>query len=225
MELNEVKAFFEANKENDEVRALAGELASGQRDTIIKSYMETEDFKKAVQSRSDSIVANKIRDLQDKWEKEDLPKRLDDEIRKKYPPKTETEKRLEELEAKLKASERDTTLARMKEIALGKIAEADQDIDAVVASRFVLGDNEDVVKANVEDFLKVVKGYGIKQVEKILKERGYVPKESDSRKSDGIITDRSVVEKMQKENPDALAAAIREGRVQLKGVDLSARKK
>lgn len=224
MELNEVKSFLEANKESDDVKALAGELASSQRDSIIKSYMETEDFKKAVQSRSDSIVANKIRDLQEGWEKE-LPKRLEDEMRKKYPPKTETEKRLEELEAKLKASERDANLARMKELALGKISEADQDLDAVVAARFVLGDNEDVVKANIEDFLKVVKGYGIKQVEKILKERGYVPKESDSKKSDGMITDRAVVEKMQKENPEALAAAIREGRVKLEGVDLSARKK
>jgi len=72
---------------------------------IEKFLDETEDGKKLLQSKIDSHVSKGISTYKSKFEKEELPKILDTEVKKRYPEATEEQKRLKEIELKLEHAE------------------------------------------------------------------------------------------------------------------------
>lgn len=73
---------------------------------IEKFLNESEEGKQWLQSRIDSHVSKGVSTFKSKFEKEELPKILDSEVKKRYPEATEEQKRLKEIELKLEQAER-----------------------------------------------------------------------------------------------------------------------
>jgi len=81
---------------------------------IEKFLNENEDGKKWMQSKLDSYTTKGLATYKTNFMEKDLPKLLNDEITKRYPAETESDKKLRELEVKFQESEKDKHNARLQ---------------------------------------------------------------------------------------------------------------
>ena len=81
---------------------------------IEKFLNENEDGKKWMQSKLDSYTTKGLATYKTNFMEKDLPKLLNDEITKRYPAETESDKKLRELELKFQESEKDKHNARLQ---------------------------------------------------------------------------------------------------------------
>ena len=81
---------------------------------IEKFLNENEDGKKWMQSKLDSYTTKGLATYKTNFMEKELPKLLNDEITKRYPAETESDKKLRELEVKFQESEKDKHNARLQ---------------------------------------------------------------------------------------------------------------
>jgi len=81
---------------------------------IEKFLNENEDGKKWMQSKLDSYTTKGLATYKTNFMEKELPKLLNDEITKRYPAETESDKKLRELELKFQESEKDKHNARLQ---------------------------------------------------------------------------------------------------------------
>jgi hypothetical protein len=72
----------------------------------LDQFLETEEGKTWLQSKTDSFVSKGINTYKSKFEKEELPKIIDTEVKKRNPEMTTEQKRIAELEAKFSDAEK-----------------------------------------------------------------------------------------------------------------------
>lgn len=182
---------------------------------IIEKWKETDDFKKLLQSNTDRIYAHKLKEERETWEQIELPKKVEAAINEKFPPKSEAEKRLAKIESELADEKRARKRAELREGAIKKISGLDSDIDAVRATQFIYGDDEEQLSANIDMLVEFIKDYGIKQVKKILKSDNVTPG-SPSGNPKAVWTKR---EDLVGKSKSEIISAVKEGRVQIPGID------
>jgi transposase len=111
MTLEEIKQFFEQNKDNEEVKNYLAGLSKPTPEGVT-AFLDTAEGKKLLQPRLDQHFTKGL----ETWKEKTLPSLLDEEIKKKFPGETEEQKRLRKLEEEL-AKERQ---ARVKSELINK---------------------------------------------------------------------------------------------------------
>lgn len=106
MTLEEVKKFIAENKDSDDVKEFLGSFATPEAD-VIKRYQASQEFRDELQREGDRRVTSAL----DKFQKEKLPKHVEEEIRKRFPEETESDKKLRSLQQQVE----ELTAGKLKE--------------------------------------------------------------------------------------------------------------
>jgi uncharacterized membrane-anchored protein YjiN (DUF445 family) len=170
MELKDIQAFFEANKDNEEVKNYLMGLKQPTPEGV-QQFLESEIGKKLIQPKLDSYFSKGL----ETWKQNNLEKLIDAEIKKRFPQKDEKDIELEKIKAQLAKMEaeklRETLINKAIKIANEKKLPLDL-ID------FLVADNEENTIKNIEKLEQVFSKYIEEIVEERLKGSGYVPPSS-----------------------------------------------
>ena len=118
---DEIKTYFETNKDTDEVKNYLGGLVTPER---INTYLDTDAGKKVLQPRLDSYATKAITTHDAKFKENELPKLVAEEIKKKYPEKDPRDIEIEQIkieqERLKKESARERNLNKALKVATEK---------------------------------------------------------------------------------------------------------
>jgi Domain of unknown function (DUF4355) len=162
-------------------------------DVVQKFVNENEEAKKWLQSLTDSRVTEAIKT----YEKKTLPKKLEEEITKRFPPETPEQKQLRELQQKLEQIEQEKIRESLRNKALSVATE--KQLPAKLVDFFIGQDEESTLK-NLAVLEEVFSSAVQQAVEARFKEGGRNPKPSNP--NDKPLT-REQIEKMTPEEINA----------------------
>jgi hypothetical protein len=158
-------------------------------DVVQKFVNENEEARKWLQSLTDSRVTEAIKT----YEKKTLPKKVEEEIAKRFPPETEEQKQLRELKQKLEQIEQEKIRESLRNKALSVATEKQLPTKLV---DFFIGPDEDTTIQNLSVLEEVFSAAVQKAVEERFKDGGRNPKPSNP--DDKPLT-REQIEKMTPE--------------------------
>jgi hypothetical protein len=96
MNLEEVKQFFEEQKDNEDVKNYLQGLSQVTVDGV-NTFLDSEEGKKLLQPKMDSYFTKGL----DTWKSNNLKKLVDEEVKKQNPPANPLEKELQDLKRQL----------------------------------------------------------------------------------------------------------------------------
>lgn len=169
-------------------------------ESVQKFVSENEDGKKWLQSLSDSRVTDAIKT----YETKTLPKKLEDEIAKRYPPETEDQKALRELKQRFEESERQRTHEALKTKALTAATAKGVPADII---DLVIGKDEESTTGNIDKISAAFNAYAQKVVDQKFKESGKTPPASG-----GADKSQLTREQLNNMSPQDIVKAMSEGR-------------
>jgi Domain of unknown function (DUF4355) len=158
-------------------------------DAVQKFVNENEEARKWLQSLTDSRVTEAIKT----YEKKTLPKKVEEEIAKRFPPETEEQKQLRELKQKLEQIEQEKIRESLRNKALSVATEKQLPTKLV---DFFIGEDEESTLKNLSVLEEVFSDAVQKAVEARFKDGGRNPKPSNP--DDKPLT-REQIEKMTPE--------------------------
>lgn len=166
MTLEELKAFLEANKDNQEVmNYLRGLIMTPEG---VNAFLDTEAGKKLLQPRLDQHFSKGL----ETWKEKTLPTLLDEEIKKKFPAETEEQKRLRKLEEELEKERQ----ARIKSELINKATTlATQKGLPVDLVAYFVGQDEESTTNNLTALENIWQQHLQKAVEEKFKDNGRSP--------------------------------------------------
>ena len=170
MDLKEIKAFFDQNKDKDDVKQfLAGfnPLSSLTEETAAKLFDDHEPLRKARDSFADRRVTDGIK----KYKENNFDKDYQERFNKEHPPKSEAEKRIYDLEQKLAEKDKREIAERNKRIATQLITEKGIPISEKILDRLA-GSDENETKELVQEYLSVFPAVEKKAIETVVKDHG-----------------------------------------------------
>ncbi len=159
MDLQEIKAYFETNKDNVEVQNYLSELSKVTTEGV-EQFVTTDEGKKWLGKHNDSFFTKGL----ESWKKNNLEKLISDEVAKRNPQETPEQKKIRELEERLnqkEAEEKKQTLLN-KSLLIADEKKLPKDI-----LEFFLGDTEESTVKNLES----LEGVFSKNVEALVNER------------------------------------------------------
>lgn len=167
MTLEEIKQFFEQNKDNEDVKNYLAGLSKPTPEGVT-AFLDTAEGKKLLQPKLDAHFTKGL----ETWKEKTLPSLLDEEIKKKFPGETEEQKRLRKLEEEL-AKERQ---ARVKSELINKATTlATQKGLPVELVAYFVGQDEDSTVNNLTALENIWQQHLQKAVEEKFKESGRTP--------------------------------------------------
>lgn len=158
-------------------------------DVVQQFVNENEDAKKWLQSLTDSRVTEAIKT----YEKKTLPKKLEEEIAKRYPPETPEQKQLRELQQKLEQIEQEKIRESLRNKALSVATEKQLPTKLI---DFFVGQDEETTLKNLAVFEEVFSTAVQQAVEARFKEAGRQPQPSSANAKP---LTREMIEKMSPE--------------------------
>lgn len=169
-------------------------------ESVQKFVSENEDGKKWLQSFTDSRVTDAIKT----YETKTLPKKLEDEIAKRYPPETEDQKALRELKQRFEESERQRAHEALKAKALTAATTKGVPTDIV---DLVIGKDEATTTENIDKISAAFNVFAQKAVDEKFKVNGKTPPASGG-------TDKTQLtrEQLNSMSPADIVKAMNEGR-------------
>ena len=163
MNIQDIRAFLETNKDQPEVQSFVGELSAVSPEKV-QGFLQTDEGKKLIQSDLDRYHAKGL----ESWKKNNLQKLVDDEVKKLNPDKSPVEIELENLKRDLEEKEKASQRLALKNKALATASEKKLSVDDTILEKF-LGDDEDGTLANIgllETFAKAQFQSGVDSVYK-----------------------------------------------------------
>jgi len=146
MELKEVQDFLNENQSKPEVGEFLNSFKSGVDLPTVQKFLETNDEGKSfLQSLTDSKVTKAI----STYESKTLPKKVEDEITKRFPQATEEQKELAKLKSDFEKVQADARREKLLNKALSFATE--KKIPTKFVDKFLAEDEENTLK-NIEDF-------------------------------------------------------------------------
>lgn len=142
MNLEEVKKFFEENKEDEAVKGYLEELQTVSADKV-EGFLKTYEGKKLLQPILDKNFNKGL----ETWKTNNLEKLIDDEVKKRNPDQTPEQKKIAELEKLIE----DEKSARMREALVNKalrVAKEKGLPDGIVD--FFVGADEETTLSNLD---------------------------------------------------------------------------
>lgn len=170
MKLEEIKAYFETNKDTEEVKNYLAGLSKPTPEGVT-AFLDTAEGKKLLQPKLDQHFTKGL----ETWKEKTLPSLLEEEIKKKFPAETEEQKRLRKLEEEL-AKERQ---ARVKSELINKATTlaTQKGLPVDLVSYFV-GQDEDTTVGNLTALETTWQQAIEKAVEAKFKDNGRSPNQS-----------------------------------------------
>jgi hypothetical protein len=162
-------------------------------DAVQKFVNENEEARKWLQSLTDSRVTEAIKT----YEKKTLPKKVEEEIAKRFPPETEEQKQLRELKQKLEQIEQEKIRETLRNKALSVATEKQLPTKLV---DFFIGQDEETTMKNLSVLEEVFSAAVQQAVEARFKDGGRNPKPSNP--DDQPLT-KEMIEKMTPEEINA----------------------
>jgi Domain of unknown function (DUF4355) len=162
-------------------------------DAVQKFVNENEEARKWLQSLTDSRVTEAIKT----YEKKTLPKKVEEEIAKRFPPETEEQKQLRELKQKLEQIEQEKIRETLRNKALSVATEKQLPTKLI---DFFVGPDEDTTMKNLSVLEEVFSAAVQQAVEARFKDGGRNPKPSNP--DDQPLT-KEMIEKMTPEEINA----------------------
>lgn len=141
MNLEDIKKYFNDNKDNDEVKGYLGELSAVSADKV-KGFLETDEGKKLIQPDLDRYHNKSL----NTWKENNLDALVEAEVQKRNPDKTPEQLKIEELEKKIADAEKASTREKLVNKAL-KVAKEKNLPDSVID--FFIGENEESTLENL----------------------------------------------------------------------------
>lgn len=193
MKLEEIRAYLNENKDNEEVKAFLSEIRTPSLDDVKRLAGENEEFKKWLQSENDRYFTKGL----ETWKEKTLPSILDEErekIRKALnPEETPEQKELRELREKFERVERERKREALRNTAYKQATEKGLPVDLL---DFMLGDDEETTMGNLSKLEEVWEAAKKGVVEQQFKQNGREPHKS---KTDGQYFTREQIESMSEE--------------------------
>jgi len=205
MDIKEINAYLEANKDSEEVIKFIGGFVTTDR---VKSFLaETEEGKRIMQSEKDAHFTKSL----DTWKTNNLNALVEAEIAKRHPEETEDQKRIRKLEMELNDTKKNAQRTGLKNRAITVLTEKGIPLD--FADHF-LGDDEAMTDENIAKLESVWQTTIQAAVEAKFKENGRDPRKNNNfngginpwKKETFNLTMQA---KILKENPE-LAKTLRE---------------
>ncbi|MEH2977208.1 DUF4355 domain-containing protein [Bacillus amyloliquefaciens] len=135
----------------------------------VRAFLETNDEgKKLLQSTSDARVTEAIKT----YEKNTLPKKLEEEISKRFPPETEEQKQLRELQEKFQNLEQEKTRESLRNTALSIATEKGLPTNLV---DFFIGQDDATTEQNLNTLAEAFKTFEQSIVNDHFKKNGSTP--------------------------------------------------
>jgi hypothetical protein len=135
----------------------------------VREYLETPEGLRLIQPKLDKYYTTGL----ETWKANNLDKLVEELHNKKYPPKDEREKEIEELRIRLDKADRERERERLRNAALAKMVEKKLPVELI--DRFI-GEDDATTSAYIEEFEKIytetVKAQVDAEVEKRFKENG-----------------------------------------------------
>ncbi|MEC1725859.1 DUF4355 domain-containing protein [Schinkia azotoformans] len=175
MNLEEIKAFFESNKDNEDVKNYLQGLTKVTSDGVT-SFLESDEGKKLLQPKLDSYFTKGL----DTWKNNNLQKLIDEEVSKKLPSETPEQKQLKELQQKLVQMEQEKTRETLKNKALSVASEKKLPTSLI---DFLIGQDEETTTANLSKLEEVWNSQLQVLVDEKLKSNGTSPKDGEKPKT------------------------------------------
>jgi hypothetical protein len=172
---DEVKSYFESNKDNEDVKNYIEGFLTPDR---VESFLVSDLGKKILQPKLDSYATKAISSHDEKFKTNELPKLINEEVKKRYPDKDEKDIRLESVMAELEKMKKENLMKEIKNQAILMLDEKKLPKDVL---NFIVSDDLEKTKANIETFGNVFNPYIQSAVEERIRIGSYTPpKNNDS---------------------------------------------
>lgn len=149
MNLEEIKAYLESNKDQDDVKAFLGELSAVSQEKV-KGYLQTEEGRRLIQPELDRYHAKSL----ESWKQNNLESIVEEELRKRNPEKSPAELEVEKLRKEIEDERKARTRASLKNKALEVASEKGLPKEVL---DFFVADDEETTMANLSTFEEAVK--------------------------------------------------------------------
>lgn len=168
MTIEEIKKYFEDNKDSEDVKQFLADLAKAPELTlgVVQQFLtDNEDGKKFLQSHVDAAVTKGI----GTWKENNLKNLVDDAVKKANPEETDEQKRIRTLEDKFNTTESELVREKLKNKTVAELSE--KGLPTELAD-FFIGRDEERTTANLKTFETVFEAAVKKEVEKKFKKGG-----------------------------------------------------
>ncbi|SHK42172.1 DUF4355 domain-containing protein [Desulforamulus aeronauticus] len=159
MDLQEIKAYFQTNKDNEDIKNYLSELSKVTTEGV-DQFVATEEGKKWLGKHNDSFFTRGL----ESWKKNNLEKLIFDEVAKANPQETPEQKKIRELEERLNQKE---AQEKRQSLLNKSLLIADQKKLPKDILEFFLGDSEESTIKNLDS----LEGVFSKHVEALVNER------------------------------------------------------
>lgn len=204
MDIQEIKKFLSENKDSADVQGLVKELGQA----AVSEFKASKEWKDELQKEGDRRVTGAL----DKFQKETMPKHIEDEIKKRFPDETPEQKALRELKIELDAIKNEKNRETLKNKKIKAFNDKKIPLDL---SDYLAIDNEENLESVIDNFSKVYSEAVTAGVNDRLKSAGVQKPEKSASSPNGVITTKEEIQELYKKDPSLVAAAQREGRIQL----------
>jgi Domain of unknown function (DUF4355) len=141
MNLEDIKKYFNDNKDDKEVQGYLGELSAVSADKV-KGFLQTDEGKQLIQPDLDRYHNKSL----NTWKENNLDALVEAEVQKRNPDKTPEQLKIEELEKKIADAEKASTREKLVNKAL-KVAKEKNLPDSVID--YFIGENEESTLKNL----------------------------------------------------------------------------
>jgi hypothetical protein len=167
MKLEEIKAYFETNKDTEEVKNYLAGLSKPTPEGVT-AFLDTPEGKKLLQPRLDQHFTKGL----ETWKEKTLPSLLEEEIKKKFPAETEEQKRLRKLEEELEKERQTRIRAELMNKATTLATQKGLPVELV---SYFVGQDEESTTNNLIALENIWQQHLQKAVEEKFKESGRSP--------------------------------------------------
>lgn len=178
MELQDIKQFFEENKDNEGVKNYLQELSNPTTDKV-QSFLESEDGKKLLQPKLDAYFTKGLQTFKEK----SMPKLIDEEIKQRFPEADPKDVQLKELEAQIKKMQKEKEYETLKNKAFSLASEKKLPINLI---DFFIGQDEESTTNNLTKLEQVFNSHLQTAIEEKLKTNGTNLTEGNSSTSSNL---------------------------------------
>jgi len=137
---DEIKTYFEANKDAEDVKGYVGGFVTPDR---VTSFLESEEGKKILQPRLDTYHSKGL----ETWKTNNVSKLVDEEVKKRFPGADPKDVELKKLQAQLDKMQSDSARKDLTNKTLKQFQDKKLPSELV---DFVIGQDEDATNKNIE---------------------------------------------------------------------------
>lgn len=181
MTIEEVKEFLLTNKEQPEVKSFLDSIGQEASQAAVNNFKASKEYKEELQREGDRRATGAV----EKFQKETMPKHVEEEIKKRFPAETPEQKKVRELEMKLEEIQNKEARAEFKNKAMSLLNEKQLPLKAI---DFLNANDDNELLSKIEALTEMISEGVNKGIDLKLKGASVIPAQSKP-SSKGQLTD------------------------------------